>query len=172
MTSATSADRDRAPSNVSSSRRENFDPDSYRMSIGEHLEELRTRLMLGLGGFVIAAIVFLIIGEKAVRGIFIRPLLLAQQHAHQSPQVYYTEIGESFMVYIKVSMILAAAVASPWILYQLWQFIAAGLYPKERKYITKYLPLSITLLISGMLFLYFVVLPLMLTFFLEFNLGS
>ena len=56
-------------------------------------------------------------------------------------------------------------------LYQIWQFIAAGLYPKERKYVTKYLPLSITLLIGGMLFLYFYVLPLMLEFFLAFNIG-
>ncbi len=149
-----------------------FDPDSYRMTIGEHLEELRMRLFFGLGGFAIAVIVFLIIGEYTVRGIFLRPLAIALQRAHQSPQVYYTELGESFMAYIKVSMILAAAVASPWILYQLWQFVAAGLYPSERKYITKYLPLSITLLIVGMLFLYFVVLPLMLTFFLQFNFGG
>src|SRR5207237_4636679 len=55
---------------------------------------------------------------------------------------------------------------------QLWQFVAAVLYPRERKYITKYLPLSIFLLITGMLFLYFVVLPLMMTFFLEFNFGQ
>ena len=75
------------------------------------------------------------------------------------------------MTYLKVALICAAAIASPWLLYQLWQFVASGLYPKERKYVTKYLPLSITLLITGMLFLYFIVLPLMMTFFLEFNFG-
>jgi sec-independent protein translocase protein TatC len=148
-----------------------FDPDSYRMTIGEHLEELRMRLFFGLGGFAIAAIVFLILGEYVVEA-FLRPLMIALEKAHQSPQVYYTEVGESFMVYIKISLISAAAVASPWIVYQLWQFVAAGLYPSERKYITKYLPLSVTLLIVGMLFLYFVVLPLMLTFFLTFNFGT
>src|SRR5206468_6017950 len=51
------------------------------------------------------------------------------------------------------------------------QFVASGLYARERKYVTKYLPLSIVLLISGMVFLYFIVLPLMMTFFLEFNFG-
>ena len=81
------------------------------------------------------------------------------------------EVSESFMVYIKISMITAAAFASPWMVYQLWQFVAAGLYPHERKYITKYLPLSITLLITGMVFLYVVVLPLMLRFFVAFNIG-
>jgi len=153
------------------SKRE-FDPESYRMTIGEHLEELRMRLILGLSAFVVAAIIFLIpwIGEHVVR-IFLRPLIIAQEHAHQSPQIYYTEVAESFMVYIKISLISAAAVASPWLLYQLWQFVASGLYPRERQYITKYLPLSIVLLLSGMLFLYFVVLPLMMTFFLEFNFG-
>jgi sec-independent protein translocase protein TatC len=62
-------------------------------------------------------------------------------------------------------------VASPWIVYQFWQFIAAGLYPKERAYITKYVPLSITLLITGMLFVYFLVLPWTLEFFIAFSIG-
>src|SRR5438477_3099287 len=76
------------------------------------------------------------------------------------------------MLYIKLGLLCAAAVSSPWLLYQLWQFVASGLYARERQYITKYLPLSIILLIIGMLFLYFVVLPLMMTFFLEFNFGQ
>jgi sec-independent protein translocase protein TatC len=153
--------------------KKDFDPESYRMTIGEHLEELRTRLILGLSGFVIAAIVFLIPSVAVhVARIFIKPLVWSLRHAHQSPQLYYSEVTESFMVYIKIGLICAAAVSSPWLLYQLWKFVAAGLYPRERKYITKYLPLSIFLLISGMLFLYFVVLPLMMTFFLEFNLGQ
>jgi sec-independent protein translocase protein TatC len=56
-------------------------------------------------------------------------------------------------------------------LYQLWLFVAAGLYPHERKYITRYLPLSIALLISGMLFVYFLVLPWTLQFFLAFSIS-
>jgi sec-independent protein translocase protein TatC len=148
-----------------------FDPDSYRMTIGEHLEELRWRLILGLSGFLIAAIACMATGDWIVR-IFLRPLILSLERAHQNPQIYYTEVAESFMVYLKVSMICGAAIASPWLLYQLWQFVAAGLYPRERHYITKYLPLSIILLITGMVFLYFVVLPLMMTFFLEFNFGA
>jgi sec-independent protein translocase protein TatC len=148
-----------------------FDPNSYRMTIGEHLEELRWRMILGLGGFFIAAIACLAIGDPLIH-IFLRPLMVAQLHAHQNPQIYYTEVAESFMTYLKVGMICAATIASPWMLYQLWQFVAAGLYPRERKYITKYLPLSIVLLITGMMFLYFIVLPLMMTFFLEFNFGN
>jgi sec-independent protein translocase protein TatC len=147
-----------------------YDPDSYRMTIGEHLEELRTRLILGLSGFFIMAIVCYALGDHLMH-FFLRPLMIAQLRAHQTPQIYYTEVAESFMTFLKVGLICAAAISSPWLLYQLWQFVAAGLYPRERKYITKYLPLSITLLITGMLFLYFIVLPLMMTFFLEFNFG-
>jgi Sec-independent protein secretion pathway component TatC len=150
--------------------RKDYDPDSYRMTIGEHLEELRMRLIFGLSGFFIMAIVCFALGDHLIHA-FLRPLMVAQLRAHQTPQVYYTEVAESFMTYLKVALICAGTISSPWLLYQLWQFVAAGLYPRERKYITKYLPLSITLLITGMLFLYFIVLPLMMTFFLEFNFG-
>src|SRR3954453_12310031 len=147
-----------------------FDPDSYRMTIGEHLEEMRTRMVLGIIGFTLACVVCFIFGEKVV-WLFCRPLMQALAANGFSPQIYMHEVSESFMVYIKISMITAAAFASPWMVYQLWQFVAAGLYPHERKYITKYLPLSIPLLITGMLFLYVVVLPLMLKFFVAFSIG-
>src|SRR4029079_10851814 len=147
-----------------------FDPDSYRMTIGEHLEELRTRMVLGIIGFTLACVVCFIFGERVVWW-FCRPLMQALAANGFSPQVYMHEVSESFMVYIKISMITAAAFASPWMVFQIWQFVAAGLYPHERKYITKYLRLSITLLITGMVFLYVVVLPLMLRFFVAFNIG-
>ena len=99
-----------------------FDPDSYRMTVGEHLEELRIRLMLGLGVFFIVAIVCLGFGEHVTR-FFLRPLEIAQIHTHQSQQIYYTEAAESFTVMIKASLIVAAAISSPWLLYQLWQFV-------------------------------------------------
>jgi sec-independent protein translocase protein TatC len=73
------------------------------------------------------------------------------------------------MTYIKISVISALAIASPWILYQFWLFVAAGLYQHERKIITRFVPLSITLLIGGMAFVYFLVLPWTLKFFLAFS---
>ena len=147
-----------------------FHPDEFRMTIGEHLEELRTRLILSLMGFVVAAIVCFIFGEKVV-WYFCKPLMNAMESNGFSPQVFMTEVAESFMVYVKISMITAAVFASPWMIYQFWLFVAAGLYPHERKYITKYWPLSVFLLVTGMVFLYFVVLPLMLRFFVAFNIG-
>ena len=85
-----------------------------------------------------------------------------------NPQIHYDELGEGFLVWLQVNVITAIAIASPWIVYQLWQFVAAGLYPNERKYITRYSPLSIALLIPGMLFVYLLVLPWTIEFFLNF----
>src|SRR4051812_10377582 len=99
-----------------------FDPDSYRMTIGEHLEELRTRMILGIVGFVLACIVCFYFGENVV-WYFCRPLMQALAANGFSPQVYIKEVSESFMTYVKISMITAAAFASPWMVYQLWQFI-------------------------------------------------
>jgi sec-independent protein translocase protein TatC len=152
-------------------RHDDFDPDHFRMTLGEHLEELRSRLIKGLGAFIPITFICLLFGHQLVEW-FIRPLNLALQRNGLNPQLYYTEVGESFMVYIQVSIIVGAAIASPWALYQAWQFVAAGLYPKERKYVTKYLPLSITLLLAGMAFLYYVVLPITLDVFLTFNIGA
>lgn len=141
-------------------------PEEYRMTLGEHLEELRWRLILALGGMAVVLVFCLIFGNT-VTSYFCAPLYNTLKDADINPQLYYTSVGESFMVYIHISLICAGAIAAPWILYQLWLFVAAGLYPKERKTITRYLPLSIGLLVAGMLFVYFFVLPWTLQFFIQ-----
>lgn len=147
-----------------------FDPDSYRMTVGEHLEELRMRLIFALIGFAVVLGVCLYFGTD-VLSAFCAPLVNTLKKYDINPQVVTDEVGEGFMTFIRISVICALALASPWILYQAWQFVAAGLYPHERKYVTRYLPLSITLLISGMLFVYFLVLPWTLEFFIAFSTG-
>jgi sec-independent protein translocase protein TatC len=149
-------------------RRADFDPTQYQMSIGDHLEELRRRILLGLVGLLPAAIVCLIFGQQ-IMYVLCRPLIDALQKNGISPQVYTHEAQDAFMVYVKICFIAAGALAGPWMIYQIWQFIAAGLYPKERRYVTKYIPLSVTLLICGMLFVYFIVLPWSLQFFIKFT---
>jgi sec-independent protein translocase protein TatC len=144
------------------------DPEQYRMTIGEHLEELRTRLILALVGFVVAGAACMYFGDEVIT-FFCRPLLDAYNSRRINPQLYFTEMSEPFMVWLRISLICGAAAASPWILYQLWLFVAAGLYPHERKWVTKFIPFSVGLLITGMVFVYFVVLPLTLSFFLDFG---
>jgi sec-independent protein translocase protein TatC len=78
-------------------------------------------------------------------------------------------VQEAFMTYIKVSLISGLVLSSPWIFYQLWLFVAAGLYPHERKYVYTYLPMSIGLFLGGVFFCFYGVFPTVLDFLLGFN---
>ncbi len=76
---------------------------------------------------------------------------------------------ESLVVYFKVSLLCGVVLGSPWIFYQIWAFIAAGMYPHERAYVYKYLPFSIGLFLTGVLLCQFVVLPGAVKALLGFN---
>ena len=78
-------------------------------------------------------------------------------------------VQEAFMTYMKVSFIAGLVIASPWMFYQLWLFVAAGLYPHERKYVHTYLPMSILLFLGGVVFCFYAVLPTVLDFLLSYN---
>lgn len=79
------------------------------------------------------------------------------------------KMEEGFMSYMKVCFFAGLLLASPWVFYQLWLFVAAGLYPHERKYVHVYLPMSIVLFVLGALSGYFYAFPLMLDFLIGFN---
>lgn len=78
-------------------------------------------------------------------------------------------VQEAFMTYLKVSFIAGLIFSSPWVFYQLWLFVAAGLYPHERKYVYTYLPMSIILFLGGAIFCFYGVFPTVLDFLLGFN---
>ncbi|MFQ5732058.1 MAG: twin-arginine translocase subunit TatC [Planctomycetaceae bacterium] len=80
-------------------------------------------------------------------------------------------VQEAFMMYLKVAMIAGFGIASPWVFYQLWLFVAAGLYQHEKKYVYRYLPMSFGLFLSGALFCFYFVIPIILEFLLKFNEG-
>lgn len=76
---------------------------------------------------------------------------------------------ESFMIYIKAALVLGIVIASPWIFWQLWTFVAAGLYPHEKRYVYWYGPLSLGLFVFGALFAFYAVFDLVLYFLLTYN---
>jgi len=78
-------------------------------------------------------------------------------------------VTEAFMTYFLVSIYCGIILSSPWIFWQLWQFISAGLYPHEKKYVYMYLPLSLALFLGGCALAQFVVLPLGIHYLLSFN---
>jgi len=83
---------------------------------------------------------------------------------NKRPSLMAIDYTENFMAYLKVSMIFGIALAMPFILYELWKFIGAGLYPHEQKYVVTLLPFSILLFVAGGIFGFFVMIPLGLGF--------
>ncbi|MCL4108571.1 UNVERIFIED_CONTAM: hypothetical protein GTU68_022873 [Idotea baltica] len=73
------------------------------------------------------------------------------------------------MTYLKVSVVAGLVIASPWIFFQAWQFVAAGLFPHERKYVYRFLPLSLGLFLTGAVFCFYLVFPIVLDFLIGFN---
>lgn len=78
-------------------------------------------------------------------------------------------LQEPFMIWLKAAFVVAVVVASPGIFYHLWQFIAAGLYPHERRYVYFFLPTSLILFWSGACLAFFVIFQLVIDFLLDFN---
>src|SRR5581483_10536370 len=93
----------------------------------------------------------------------------AQMLVNRPPTLATMSALEAFVVYFKVSIYCGIVLGSPWIFYQLWSFVAAGLYPHEKRYVHYYLPISILLFLAGVLLCEFVVLPTALEYLLCFN---
>ena len=78
-------------------------------------------------------------------------------------------VHEPFVIWLKASLLVGMVLAGPWIFYQIWLFVAAGLYPHERKYVYTYLPFSIGLFLLGVFVAYLGVFPPVLKFLFSFN---
>ncbi len=78
-------------------------------------------------------------------------------------------VQEPFMLWIKASFLLGFVLASPFVFYHLWMFVAAGLYPHEKRYVHVFLPFSIGLFISGAVLAFFFVFEPVLKYLFEFN---
>lgn len=92
-----------------------------------------------------------------------------QATVEQSRRAVTLNVQEAFLTYLKVSLIAGVVVASPWIFMQLWLFVAAGLYPHERRYVYVYGTMSLFLFLVGAVFCFYLVFPFVLKFLLGFN---
>jgi sec-independent protein translocase protein TatC len=97
--------------------------------------------------------------------------LIPALSAHGAPHDSLIALGpmEPAMIFFKVCLVTGATLSSPWIFYQVWTFVAAGLYRRERLLVYKFLPYSLGLFLAGVFLCFFAVLPLTLRFLLEFN---
>ena len=209
------------------------------MSLGDHLEELRARLILAILGLVIGTVICLFFGRRII--LFIEGPYYRVIRAHAKSKVQETQTGSTYLLdafcanlvkalasdpnapdidpnivtftqktyadtlvalakdpnyiaaladayvsgsqsrlqvlapadpfvgFMKISLISGLIISSPWVFYQLWMFIAAGLYAHERRYVRIAVPFSTGLFVIGALFFLFVVAPISLRFFLGFG---
>ncbi|OHB61864.1 MAG: twin arginine-targeting protein translocase TatC [Planctomycetes bacterium RBG_13_46_10] len=140
-------------------------PPDTTMSLGDHLEELRARLILAMLGLVIAIIVCLCFGKYIIAFIE-KPYIKVMD-----PKARLQSLGpaDGFISYMEIAMISGLILASPWIIYQLWLFIAAGLYPRERRYIYLAVPFSAVLFVAGALLFLLVIARITLRYLVWFN---
>jgi sec-independent protein translocase protein TatC len=87
----------------------------------------------------------------------------------RKPRLSAMHITEAFMVYFKIALMTGLVVSSPWVFYHIWMFIAAGLYPHEKRLVNVYLPFSLFLFLSGVLICQFMVIPKAIEAMLWFN---
>jgi sec-independent protein translocase protein TatC len=78
---------------------------------------------------------------------------------------------EGFLIWLKAGLLVGATIASPGIFWHIWEFLAAGLYPHERRYVYLYLPLSVILFVAGVSLAFFVIFELVINFLLTYNEG-
>lgn len=138
------------------------------MPFGEHLEELRTRLIYALLGLLPIFIVALILGGPILEFLLL-PAEAQLRAAGQASRLQATGPAEVFIAYIKIALVLAILIGGPWIIYQAWRFVAPGLYLRERRFVYVLIPLSGVLTTAGMVFLYTLMLPIMLGFLITFS---
>ena len=138
------------------------------MPFGDHLEELRSRLAFALLGLLPILIIALAVGKK-ILGILFKPVYEALLKGDQAPGLLAANPFEGFSAYVKVSLVLTIIVGAPWIIYHLWRFVAPGLYAHERRFAYLLAPLSAVLTLFSGVFLYYLMLPVVLFFFVQFN---
>ncbi len=134
------------------------------MPITEHLIELRAHLIKIC---IAVLVIFLaLVGFSRELYDFLSNPLVAQLPANST--MIATDITSNFMAPIRLTIFVAAFFAMPYILYQIWSFVAPGLYKQEKKIAIPVLLSSITLFYAGVAFAYFVVLKGVLKFFIMF----
>jgi len=131
-----------------------------------HLRELRKRLIVSIAALVIGFAVSYFFSDR-LYAVLISPLLPAMPKG--SEFVAFTGVVEPFFVYIKVGILGGVALASPVILYEIWAFVAPGLYAAEKRWFLLTVLLSCLLFICGLLFAFFVVFPFAFKFLLSYS---
>ena len=132
--------------------------DDRPMTIVEHLEELRKRLLYSLAAFGVATSAGYLFVER-ILAVVLRPV----------GQVVFLAPTEAFFVRLKVAALAGVFLSLPVTLYQLWRFVSVGLTPTERRYSLSLIPAALALFVSGAAFAFLVILPIGVRFLLSYQ---
>jgi sec-independent protein translocase protein TatC len=138
-----------------------------RMSFFDHLVELRKRLIAALIGVGAGVVVGLLISRRFINYI-VEPMQLALRANHLEDKLYYTSPAGYISLVINLGVYLGIVIAMPWVLYQIWLFVAPGLYKHERRAAAGFIVSSSFLFLCGIAFAYYILLPQVLTFLIGF----
>ncbi len=145
-------------------------PDDRRMTIGEHLEELRKRVLWSVVYWVACSGVAGYYSD-GLMGLLLRPFLEALERAGQPTQVVYLQPTDSFTVVFRVMLLAGAFLASPLVAWEIWGFVGKGLYGREKRWVVVAAPISFLLFAGGALFFYLAVLPPAVEFLYSYGTG-
>jgi sec-independent protein translocase protein TatC len=139
--------------------------DAGKMSFLEHLDELRKRIVRSC----LAIAVGVLVTFYWIQQIFDFILAPTRRALPTGVKLIYTEPGEAFSLYITIALIAGVVVASPFIMYQVWMFIAPGLYSNEKRLAIPFVLFTTIGFVLGAAFNHFIAFPFMMAFFASFN---
>ena len=144
---------------------EEEDGSSGKMSFLEHLDELRKRIVASCLGVAVGILLSFAFINRIVNFILTPTFKVLPAGS----RMIYTQPSEAFGLYIQISLITGVVIAAPWILYQVWLFIAPGLYANEKRLAIPFVAFGTIGFIGGALFNHYIVFPFMMKFFGSFN---
>jgi len=134
----------------------------------EHLKELRTRILISLGAFVVGVLIAFMVWNP-IFNFLTRPICSALAERGQACGLVLIKLQEGFFVAIRISFMGGFILAFPVIATQMWRFVAPGLYKSEKGAFLPFLIASPVMFVLGSAFAFFVVLPIAFNFFLGFQ---
>ena len=134
----------------------------------EHLTELRSRLVKSIIYLFIFFIICYFFAEN-IYAFLVEPYAQAVKDDSTNRRLIFTALHETFITYLKLAFFSSMFVTSPFILIQLWKFIAPALYKNEKKALLPYLAATPVLFLLGGMLVYYLIMPLAIKFFLTFE---
>jgi sec-independent protein translocase protein TatC len=144
---------------------EELELDSGRMSFLEHLDELRKRLIGSLIAIAVGCVISFIFLDRWIFPFLIKPM----QNMLPSGKLITTEPAEFFMLWMKVGFLAGLLIATPFVAYQVWLFVAPGLYSHEKRFAVPFVLFSSIFFFTGAAFSHYIAFPVTWMFFINFS---